>query len=65
MSALDDLDKYVTQEGPLNGVIGFSQRAALAAMFIIRQYSSPRGESDAFLIFEVFVALLCCMKKRL
>ena len=56
MLASDDLDKYVAQEGLLNGVIGFSQgAAALTTMLIIRHHSSPRGESDVRFRFAVFI----------
>ena len=34
---LDDLDAYVTEEGPFDGVIGFSEGAALAAMLTMRK----------------------------
>ena len=55
MSALDDLDKYVAQEGSFDGVMGFSQGAALAAMLLIRHHSSPRSESDGPFQFAVFI----------
>ena len=55
MSALDDLDKYVAQEGPYDGVMGFSQGAALAAMLIIRHHSSPRGDKDDLFRLAVFI----------
>lgn len=55
ISALDDLDKYVAQEGSFDGVIGFSQGAALAAMLMIRHHSSSRGENEDPFRFAVFI----------
>ena len=63
MSALDDLDEYVAQEGSFDGVIGFSQGAALAAMLIIRPHSSPSGESDDLFRFAVFICAAVPHKK--
>ncbi|KAI4248189.1 MAG: hypothetical protein LQ352_005994 [Teloschistes flavicans] len=37
LTALDDLDNWITDNGPFDGCLGFSQGAALAAMLIIRQ----------------------------
>ncbi|KAJ4419093.1 hypothetical protein N0V85_001191 [Neurospora sp. IMI 360204] len=36
LQALDDLSAYLTDEGPFDGVMGFSQGAALASMLISR-----------------------------
>ena len=55
LSALDDLEEYVAQEGPFDGIMGFSQGAALAAMLIIRQNSSIHGESDTPFQVGVFI----------
>lgn len=33
---MDDLEEYVKSEGPFDGVLAFSQGAALAAMLIAR-----------------------------
>lgn len=55
MSALGDLDDYVAQEGSFDGVIGFSQGAALAAMLIIRRQNSANGDSDNPFRFAVFI----------
>ncbi|CAI4214154.1 unnamed protein product [Parascedosporium putredinis] len=35
-AALDQLEAYIRSEGPFDGVIGFSQGAALAATYLIR-----------------------------
>jgi pimeloyl-ACP methyl ester carboxylesterase len=44
--ALKNLDSYVTTEGPFDGVIGFSQGAGLAAMYLIRRLiEDPECES--------------------
>jgi hypothetical protein len=37
-TALGQLDSYIKAEGPFDGVIGFSQGAALAATYLIRHY---------------------------
>ncbi len=55
LSALDDLDAYVAKEGPFDGVMGFSQGAALAAMLMIRHYSSTMSESEGPFRFAVFI----------
>ncbi|KAF5526102.1 Hydrolase FUB4 [Colletotrichum aenigma] len=36
IQAVDDLEEYVKSEGPFDGVLAFSQGAALAAMLIAR-----------------------------
>lgn len=36
--ALDDLDAYIAAEGPFDGVMAFSQGAALAATLIVRKF---------------------------
>lgn len=36
IAALDDLDAYIREEGPFDGVLGFSQGASLAAMYLVR-----------------------------
>jgi hypothetical protein len=41
LQAVDDLSAYVEAEGPFDGVMGFSQGAALAAMLLVRASSSP------------------------
>ncbi|KAI8316688.1 D-xylose 1-dehydrogenase [Colletotrichum sp. SAR11_59] len=42
IQAVDDLEEYVTSEGPFDGVLAFSQGAALAAMLIARDtFPSP------------------------
>ncbi|KLJ07413.1 hypothetical protein EMPG_17106 [Blastomyces silverae] len=38
LKALDDLDRYIEDEGPFDGVLGFSQGAVLAASFGVRKY---------------------------
>lgn len=35
LAAIDALDRYVETEGPFDGVIGFSQGASLAVMFMV------------------------------
>ena len=55
LSALDDLEEYVAQEGPFDGIMGFSQGAALAAMLIIRHDNSIRCQSDSLFHFGVFI----------
>lgn len=40
LQAVDDLFAYVSAEGPFDGVMGFSQGAALAAMLLARDSSS-------------------------
>lgn len=55
LSALDAFDEYVTQEDSFDGVIGFSQGAALAAMLMIRRQSSTSSESDEPFRFAVFI----------
>ena len=40
LQAVDDLSAYVSTEGPFDGVMGFSQGAALAAMLLARDTSS-------------------------
>lgn len=37
LQAIDDLAAYVSAEGPFDGVMGFSQGAALAAMLLARE----------------------------
>ncbi|KAI8182806.1 hypothetical protein K4K52_006956 [Colletotrichum sp. SAR 10_76] len=42
IQAVDDLEEYVKSEGPFDGVLAFSQGAALAAMLIARDtFPSP------------------------
>ena len=55
LSALDDLDEYVAKEGPFDGVMGFSQGAALAAMLMIRHYSSTNGKGEGPFRFAIFI----------
>lgn len=55
LSALDNLEEYVAQEGPFDGIMGFSQGAALAAMLIIRHNSSIHGERDTLSQVGVFI----------
>ena len=37
IDVLDDLEAYIAEEGPFDGVMGFSEGAALAAMLMIRK----------------------------
>ncbi|KAF5716828.1 serine hydrolase FSH [Fusarium mundagurra] len=42
LTAIDDLWEYIAEEGPFDGVLGFSQGASLAAMIIARaRHSNP------------------------
>ncbi|KAF4443748.1 DUF341 domain-containing protein [Fusarium austroafricanum] len=42
LAAIDDLSEYIAEEGPFDGVLGFSQGASLAAMIIARaRHSNP------------------------
>ncbi|KAG9506472.1 hypothetical protein J7337_000003 [Fusarium musae] len=42
LAAIDDLWEYIAEEGPFEGVLGFSQGASLAAMIIARaRHSNP------------------------
>ena len=48
LQAIDDLAAYVSAEGPFDGVMGFSQGAALAAMLLARESAA---EPFRFAIF--------------
>lgn len=48
LQAVDDLSAYVSAEGPFDGVMGFSQGAALAAMLLVRD---PSRMPFSFAIF--------------
>ena len=39
--ALSQLSRYIAEEGPFDGVIGFSQGAALASTYLIQQAEQP------------------------
>jgi predicted esterase len=42
LTAINDLSEYIAEEGPFDGVLGFSQGASLAAMIIVRaRHSNP------------------------
>lgn len=41
--ALLDLERYVTEEGPFDGVLAFSSGAALAATLIIKKFREHQG----------------------
>ena len=41
LQAVNDLAAYVSTEGPFDGVMGFSQGAALAAMLLTRESAEP------------------------
>ncbi|KAI9662565.1 MAG: hypothetical protein M1821_008732 [Bathelium mastoideum] len=49
LDAINDLDSYVNEAGPFDGILGFSQGAILAAMLLIR-----RGHHAPF-SFAVFI----------
>ncbi|MCJ1283863.1 hypothetical protein MMC26_003194 [Xylographa opegraphella] len=44
-TALDDLEKYLQEEGPFDAVIGFSQGACLAATLMIRHAQKQPSQS--------------------
>lgn len=50
LTALDDLDEYVEDAGPFDGILGFSQGAALAAMLLVRH-----GAAKPPVLFAVFI----------
>lgn len=50
LTALDDLEDWITDNGPFDGCLGFSQGAALAAMLIIRQ-QNRQNPTFRFAIF--------------
>ena len=41
--ALSDLERYVAEEGPFDGVLAFSMGATLAATLIINQFQEHQG----------------------
>ncbi|KAF4960433.1 hypothetical protein FSARC_10493 [Fusarium sarcochroum] len=42
LTAVDDLSEYIAEEGPFDGVLGFSQGASLAAMIMVRaRHANP------------------------
>ncbi|KAF5020448.1 hypothetical protein F66182_7527 [Fusarium sp. NRRL 66182] len=42
LAAVDDLSEYIAEEGPFDGVLGFSQGASLAAMIMVRaRHANP------------------------
>ncbi|KUJ19542.1 uncharacterized protein LY89DRAFT_642647 [Mollisia scopiformis] len=56
--ALDQLDDYVHTEGPFDGIIAFSQGAALAATYIIRKskQSKPGNHNEMPIKCVVFLS---------
>lgn len=50
LTALDDLDDWITDNGPFDGCLGFSQGAALAATLIIR-HQNRQNPTFRFAIF--------------
>ncbi|KAL8626914.1 hypothetical protein Q9189_007395 [Teloschistes chrysophthalmus] len=46
--ALDDLDEYIAEEGPFDGVLAFSQGACLAVMHLVRQSVEHRSNTPSF-----------------
>ena len=50
--ALDDLDAYITEEGPFDAVLAFSQGAALAATFIIRKFNQDPKQQHINSVFK-------------
>jgi predicted esterase len=61
LQAISDLSAYIDSEGPFDGVMGFSQGAALAAMLLARHSSSspPSTMSFSFAIFLCAGAPFC------
>ncbi|KAL2366814.1 hypothetical protein RJZ56_000145 [Blastomyces dermatitidis] len=49
LKALDNLGKYIEDEGPFDGVIGFSQGAMLATSYGIHKYQEDPGQEDTYL----------------
>lgn len=57
--ALEDLDEFIQDHGPFDGVVGFSQGAALAASYILtqqRQHPTRAAPFDFALFFSAVVA---------
>lgn len=57
--ALDDLDEFIMDHGPFDGVVGFSQGASLAASYILtqqRQYPTQAPPFGFALFFSAVVA---------
>ena len=54
LTALDDLEDWITDNGPFDGCLGFSQGAALAAMLIIRHQNHQNRQNETFR-FAIFV----------
>lgn len=48
LQALDDLNAYLAEEGPFDGVMGFSQGAALASMLISRFCNNAMTSSHTY-----------------
>ncbi|KAL9581645.1 MAG: hypothetical protein Q9212_003777 [Teloschistes hypoglaucus] len=46
--AVDDLEAYIAEEGPFDGVLAFSQGACLAAMHLVRQSLEQRSDTPSF-----------------
>ncbi|KAI4096349.1 MAG: hypothetical protein L6R37_006960, partial [Teloschistes peruensis] len=46
--ALDDLDAYIAEEGPFDGVLAFSQGACLAAMHLVRHSVEHPSATPSF-----------------
>ncbi|KAL8638785.1 MAG: hypothetical protein Q9228_004094 [Teloschistes exilis] len=46
--ALDDLDAYIAEEGPFDGLLAFSQGACLAAMHLVRQSVEHPSATPSF-----------------
>ncbi|KAJ5595533.1 uncharacterized protein N7459_001741 [Penicillium hispanicum] len=61
--AIDGLIEYINSEGPFDGVMGFSQGAALAAMLLLQ----PSASATPLFSFAVFICAgvpLCEMSAR-
>lgn len=55
LAALADLASYIASEGPFQGVIGFSQGAALAATLMIQHGQNHLGSVDPLFRCAVFL----------
>ncbi|KAK5996869.1 Esterase alnB [Cladobotryum mycophilum] len=55
--ALDDLDDFIQENGPFDGIIGFSQGASMAAAYLLDLYARLPDERPPF-GFAVFLSLV-------
>ena len=55
VKAMADLNSYITEEGPFDGVMGFSEGAALAASLIIQKLQENRRQQQLYPLFKCAV----------